>query len=116
MSLRGDCPYESRSQPYVQHACLVHDEEVAGQRVAVIHREPSVRGVELQQTMNGLGEMRRAFRHSASSPACWCSQKYLCFFALRIETSARRMVVLPVPGPPVRMETLEARASLTPLD
>ncbi len=80
--LGWDCPHECRSQAYVQHACLVHDEEVAGQRVAVIHREPSVRGVELQQTMNGLGEMRRAFGHSTCGSACWCGQKYLCLFCL----------------------------------
>ena len=35
------------------------------------------------------------------------------FFAFRISTRARRMVVLPVPGPPVRIDTLLASAFFT---
>ena len=90
MSLRGDCPYESRSQPYVQHARFIHDQKVTGQRIAVIHREPSVRGVEFQQTVYGLSEMRGAFAILRAARPVGAAKSIFVFFALRIETSALR--------------------------
>jgi hypothetical protein len=96
---------------HVDHAGLVHDQQVALQRALLRALEAAVRRVGLEQAVDRAGAQARALASRlAARPvgAARATSTPLATSTFRIEFTS---VVLPTPGPPVTTSTFERSAS-----
>ena len=101
-------------QRHVDHRDLVHDQQVAVERVLLVALEAAAGRVGLEQAVQGLGLEPGGLAHPLGGPAGRCRQgDGRRSWPRRILRMALTSVVLPTPGPPVITSTFERSASRT---
>ena len=103
---------EGLEQLDVHHAHLVEDNDVALEQVLVVVDEADHAAgvVHFQQTVDGGGFPARQLAQTLGGAACGSAEGYPFGLVLQQLQDALTVVVLPVPGPPVRTRQFSVMA------
>ncbi|OPZ68608.1 MAG: hypothetical protein BWY82_02497 [Verrucomicrobia bacterium ADurb.Bin474] len=82
MGAVGDRPEEGGCQAGIEHAGLVHDDEVRGERVVFICSKAALCGIIPEQPVNGLSVAAGGFGQSFGCAAGWGCEQHLAAFGL----------------------------------
>ena len=102
----GHRPQQRVHQQDIDHGGLVHDQQIAVERVVLVRAEAARLRVDLQQPVDGLGLQAGGFGQPLGRPSGRGAQQQAEPLATRIFRIELTRVVLPTPGPPVITSTL----------